>query len=97
MAVEIFSNRSKVYYCSVWHRLGYECAVGAQSSVLRVVFAGVDVVVVVVSGRVISMAARRYRTSQNYKKRSVDRVRQGLGCEGIGGLIKRAMLRFFWY
>ena len=64
---------------------------------IEVVFAGVDVVVVVVNARVLGMAARRYRTSQNYKKRSVDRVRQGLGCEGIGGPIKRALLRFFGY
>ena len=34
------------------------------------------------------------RTSQIYPKRSVDRVRQGLGYEGIGDPIKRVQLRF---
>ena len=34
------------------------------------------------------------RTSQIYPKCSVDRVRQGLGYEGIGDPIKRVQLRF---
>ena len=57
------------------------------------VFAGVDVVLVVVSARVICVAARRYRTSQNYTKCSVDRVRQALDRGGICIPVKRVQLR----
>ena len=67
---------------------------GAQSSVLCVVFSGVDIVLVVGIAQVISFAAWRYRTFQIYPKCSIDRLRQGLGYEGIGGPIKRAQLRF---
>ena len=64
---------------------------------ISVVFSGVDVVVVVGNARVIGMAARRYRTTQNYKKCSIDRVRYGLDCEGICGPIKRALSCYFGY
>ena len=66
---------------------------GAQSSVLCVVCSGVDVVLVLVNARVIGITARRYRTSQNYTKCSVDRVRQGLDRGCIGIQVKRARLR----
>ena len=66
---------------------------GAQYSVLCFVFAGVDVVLVVGVAQVISFAAWRYRTSQNYTKCSVDRVRQGLDREGICIQVKSVQLR----
>ena len=69
---------------------------GAQYSVLCFVFAGVDVVLVVVNARVIGMDAQRYRTSQNYPKCSVDHFRQGLdrGCIGIQVMRARLRIRY---
>ena len=61
---------------------------------LCAVFSGVDVVFVVVNERIICVAAWRYRTSQNYTKCNVYRVRQGLGYDSIKGPIKRALRRF---
>ena len=72
--------------------LGYEGVGGPIKRALRR-FSGVDVVLVVVSGRVIGMAACRYRTSQNYTKCSVDRVRQALDRGCICIQVKRARLR----
>ena len=72
--------------------LRYE-GLGAQYSVLCFVFAGVDVVLVVVNTRVIGMDAQRYTTSQNYPKCNVDRARQAFNRGCIGIQVKRARLR----
>ena len=66
---------------------------GAQYSVLCFVFAGVDVVLVLVNARVIGMDAQRYTTSQNYTKGRVDRARQALDRGCICIQVKRARLR----
>ena len=58
------------------------------------VFSSVDIVLVVGIAQVISFAAWRYRTSQNYTKCNVYRVRQGLGYDSIKGPIKSALRRF---
>ena len=66
---------------------------GAQYSVLCFVFSGVDIVLVVGIAQVISFAAWRYRTSQNYTKCSVDCVREALDRGCIGIQVKRVQLR----
>ena len=57
------------------------------------VFSGVDIVLVVGIAQVISFAAWRYRTSQNYTKCSVDRVREALDRGCICIQVKRVQLR----
>ena len=66
---------------------------GAQYSGLTFVFLVVDVFLVLLTARLIVLAAWRYRTSQNYPKCSVDRDRQGLYRGKIGIQVKRARLR----